>query len=158
MKKSLFIIAAFFLCFAVGCAKTEVRKTEIDDNDSIVIVAASSTLKIGNDNTLEDYIVALRDAGKLTFEGDKGDYGLFITSMDGKANEVISSTANSSEGRSWTLYIDFTTLDGVIYASDSEICTYKGTVLYRANYGISAIPCLENHTYAFVYEYYNFTW
>ena len=158
MKKLIIAFAAVILCFAVGCSPSEVKKTEIDDSTSIVIVPVSSTLKIEADTTLEDYIVALRDAGKLTFEGDKGDFGLFITSMDGKANEVISSTANSSEGYSWTVYIDFLTLDGALYAGDSNVCEYKGTTLYKASYGVSAIPCVENHIYAFVYEYYNFTW
>lgn len=158
MKKLLFIFTAVILCFAVGCGQSEVKRTQIDDSTSIVIVPTSSTLEIKDGTTLEDYIVALKNAGKLTFEGDKGDYGLFITSMDGKPNEVISSTANSSEGYSWTVYIDFLTLDGTIYAGDSTICVYNGITLYRASYGVSAIPCLENHTYAFVYEHYNFTW
>ena len=158
MKKFLVIFTAVLLCFAVGCRKTEVIRQDIDDNSSIVVTTTSESLKIDESTTLEDYITALKDAGKLTFEGNKGDFGLFITSMDGKANEVISSTANSSEGYSWTVYIDFLTLDGVIYASDSEVCVYKETLLYKANYGVSAIPCLENHTYAFVYEHYNFTW
>ena len=158
MKKLLLIFAAALVCFAVGCAKSDIKRTQIDDNTSIVLVATSSNLEIRENTTLEDYISALKDAGKLTFEGDNGDYGLFITSMDGKANEVISSTANSSEGYSWTVYIDFLTLDGTIYAGDSETVDYNGTTLYKASYGVSAIPCLENHTYAFVYEYYNFTW
>ena len=115
-------------------------------------------MEIGENTTLEDYIVALKDAGKLTFEGSRSEFGLFITSMDGKENEVISSTASSSEGYSWTVYIDFLEVGGVPYAGDSEVCVYKGTTLYKASYGVSAIPCLENHTYAFVYEYYNFTW
>ena len=158
MKKLLAVFAAVLLCFAVGCMQSEVKKTEIDDNSSIIIVPASSTLEIDGKTTLADYIKALKDGGKLTFEGNEGDFGLFITSMDGKANEVISSTPNSSEGYSWTVYIDFLTLDGVPYAGDSETLIYKGTTLYKASYGVSAIPCLENHTYAFVYEYYNFTW
>lgn len=158
MKKLILLFAAALLCFAVGCGTAEIKKTEIDDNSSIVIVPASATLEINGDTTLEDYIAALKDAGKLTYEGNKSDYGLFITSMDGKENKVVSSTANSSEGYSWTIYIDFLTLDGVIYAGDSEVCDYNGTTLYKASYGVSAIPCLEGHTYAFVYEYYNFTW
>ena len=115
-------------------------------------------MEIKDDTTLEDYIVALRDKGDIMFEGENGDFGLYITSMDGKANEVISSTSNSSEGYSWTVYIDFTVLEGVIYAGDSETIVYNDITLYKASYGVSAIPCLENHTYAFVYEYYNFTW
>ena len=156
MKKLLFIIASFLLCFAVGCGKTAV--SDIDEDSSIIFTVSSSVTAIDKNTTLEDYITALKDDGKLTFEGDKGDYSLFITSMNGKANEVISSSANSSEGYSWTLYIDFVTLNGVIYAGDSETVNYRGTVLYKASYGVSAIPCLENHTYAFVYEHYNFTW
>ena len=158
MKKLLLVFAAVLVCFAAGCKDSEVLSAEIDDNTSIVIVPASSTLAIEDDTTLEDYIVALKDAGKLTFEGDRGDYGLFINSMNGKANEVVSSTANSAEGYSWTIYIDFTVLDGVIYAGDNETIVNNGITLYKATYGLSAIPCLENHTYAFVYEYYNFTW
>ena len=158
MKKLLLVFAATLLLFAVGCRPAEIKKTEIDDNSSIVIVPSSATLEIDGDTTLEDYITALKDAGKLTFEGTKGDFGLFLTSMDGRENKVISSSANSSEGYSWTLYIDFLTLDGVIYAGDSEVCDYRGTTLYKASYGVSAIPCLEGHTYAFVYEYYNFIW
>ena len=115
-------------------------------------------MEINKDTTLEDYITALMDAGEISFEGDKGDLGLYITSMNGKANEVISSTANSSEGYSWTVYIDFTVLEGVIYAGDSETIVYNDITLYKASYGVSAIPCLKNHTYAFVYEHYNFTW
>ena len=158
MKKLLLVFAAALLVFAIGCKAAEIKKTEIDDYSSIVIVPTSETLKIDGNTTLEDYVVALKAADKLDFEGTKGDFGLFITSMDGKENEVISSTANSSEGYSWTVYIDFLTLDGVPYAGDGEVCVYDGTDLYKASYGISAIPCLEGHTYAFVYEYYNFTW
>ena len=149
---------AVLLCFAVGCGNTEVKKTQIDDSSSIIVIPSSSAMEIKDDTTLADYISALKDGGKLTFEGNNGDFGLYITSMDGKANEVISSTANSSEGYSWTVYIGFLTIDGVIYASDSDVCVYKDTTLYKAVYGVSAIPCLKNHTYAFVYEYYNFTW
>ena len=156
MKKLLLILSAFLLCFVLGCGKTVVN--DIDEDKSIIFVASSSVLEINEDSTLEDYIVALRDAGELTFNGDKGDYGLFITSMNGKANEIISSTPSSSEGYSWTLYIDFTSHGGVIYAGDSKCVTYNGTTLYQASYGVSSIPCLKNHTYAFVYEYYSFKW
>ena len=157
MKKLLLLFTAVILCFAVGCGTTKTNKLD-ETSISIVFVASSSIVEIDENTTLEDYIVALRDKGDISFEGENSGFGLFITSMDGKANEVISSTPNSSEGYSWTVYIDFTVLDGVIYAGDSETVVYNETTLYKANWGISAIPCLENHTYAFVYEYYNFSW
>ena len=155
MKKLLLFFAAVLVLFAVGCGKSQVN--DLDDT-SIIIVPSSSISEINEGTTLDDYMVALKDAGKLVFEGENSGYGLFITSMNGKANEVISSTANSSEGYSWTVYIDFLTVDGVIYAGDSETVVYDGMTLYKATYGVSAIPCLENHTYAFVYEHYNFKW
>lgn len=157
MKKLLLLFAAVFLCFAAGCGAT--KTNELDEMSiSIVLVATSSTLEIDENTTLGDYVIALRDKGEIVFEGENSDFGLYITSMGGKANEVISSTANSAEGYSWTIYIDFTVLDGVIYAGDNETIVNNGITLYKATYGVSAIPCLENHTYAFVYEYYNFTW
>ena len=155
MKKLLMFFATALVFFAVGCGTTQVK--DLDDT-SIIIVPTSSIAEIDGDTTLEDYIITLKGAGELTFEGENSGYGLFITSMNGKENEVISSTANSSEGYSWTVYIDFLTVDGVIYAGDSETVVHDGITLYKAIYGVSAIPCLENHTYAFVYEYYNFTW
>lgn len=160
MKKLLLCFAALIICFAAGCAKTEIKRTNIDDCASIIIVPEppKNGATFTDDATFEDYINGLKSDGKLDFDGERGDYGLFITSMDGKANEVISSTATSSEGYSWTLYIDFTSYNDVIYAGDSEVCDYNGTTLYKAVYGVSAIPCLANHTYAFVYEYYNFSW
>ena len=155
MKKLLLLLAAVLVCFAVGCGKTTNKNL---DDDSIIFTADSSIMEIDENTTLEDYLVALKDAGELTYDGNKGDFGLFITSMNGIENEVISSTANSSEGYSWTVYIDFIDIEGVLYAGDSEIITYNDTTLYKANYGVSLIPCLEGHTYAFVYEYYSFTW
>ena len=156
MKKLLLLLTTVLVCFAVGCGKTSVR--EIDEETDIVFTATSSVLKINKYTTLENYIVALKDAGELTFEGDNSGFGLFITSMNGKKNEVISSTANSSKGYSWTVYIDFLEYEEVLYAGDSETVTYKEITLYKASYGVSYIPCLEEHTYAFVYEYYSFTW
>ena len=156
MKRLLLIFTAALVCFAVGCGK--ITNKNIEDENSIVFTATSSTVKINKYTTLEDYIVALKDAGELTFEGENSGYGLYITSMNGKANEVISSTANSSKGYSWTVYIDFLDYDDVLYAGDSETATYNETTLYKSSYGVSYIPCLEGHTYAFVYEYYSFSW
>ena len=155
MKKSLLLLAAVLVCFAVGCGKTTNKNL---DDDSIIFTADSSILEIDENTTLEDYLVALKDAGELTYDGNKGDFGLFITSMNGIENEVISSTANSSEGYSWTVYIDFIDIEGVLYAGDSATVNHGEKTLYAAIYGVSYIPCLEGHTYAFVYEYYSFTW
>lgn len=152
MKKLVPIAALAVVFLAAGCAKTPVKTTVIDDETAVIIVPEAAC------ETLEDYLALLKDEGKLTYEGEKGDYGLFITSVNGKANEVISSSPSSSEGYAWTVYIDFTMHGGVIYAGDDETCVYGDTTLYKASYGVSALPCIKNGTYALVYEHYEYSW
>ena len=151
--KKIAPVAAFAIAFlAAGCAKTPVKTTVIDEETAVIIVPETTY------ETLEDYLALLKSEGKLTYEGEKGDYGLFITSVNGKENEVISSSPSSSEGYAWTAYIAFTVRDGVIYAGDGETCIYGDKTLYKASYGVSALPCIENCTYALVYEHYEYSW
>lgn len=157
MKKLLIVLTCLAIILLAGCAASPVRKTQIGDNKSIVIVASGDETTIDNNTTLADYLLKLKDKKELVFEAEDGLYGLFITSMDGTENEE-TATANTSEGYSWNVYIDFLVFDGVPYANDGIICEYDGKTLYSAIYGISSIPCLKGHTYAFVYEHYQYSW
>ena len=149
-------LSAVAICIFAGCAKDgeNVKRVEINDYSSVILVASNDVLKLDGDTSLKDYLDALKSKGELDFDGSNGDYGYFLSSLDGKDNEVISTAPY--EGYSWMIYIDFLTLDGVPYASDYAVCEYNGQTLYSASYGVSGIPCVEGHTYAFVYEYYNY--
>lgn len=161
-KKFLAVLFAAVSAIAVlafaGCKENEVKKVKLNDQNSLVFVASSEVMEITDDTSLYDYINALKDKGELTFEGNDSEYGFFITSMDGTANVEISNAPY--EGYSWMIYIDFTALEGdsAVYAGaySDTVYEYENLTLYSADYGLSGIPCVEGHTYAFVYEYYNF--
>ena len=149
-------LSAVVICVCAGCTKDggNVKRTKIDEYSSVILVASDDVLKLEGDVSLKDYLDALKSKGELDFKGENGSYGYFLNSLDGKDNEVISTVP--AVGYSWMIYIDFLTLDGVPYASDYAVCEYNGQTLYSASYGVSGIPCVEGHTYAFVYEYYNY--
>lgn len=108
--------------------------------------------------TMKDYMDVLKEQGALSFEGQDGDYGFYITSVLGIASKTVSSTLNSYSGYDWAVYTTLTEADGVPYASADDTFVYGGVTLYKASYGVSGLPCAEGHTYALVYEYSTMTW
>jgi hypothetical protein len=150
--KILSLILSLFAIFAIlslsACGEN-VTTTTIDDSTAVVITAKSSIMTIDDNSTLQDYLVALKDKGEISFEGYEGTYGYYITAINGKAESLTDCTY-------WAVFTDFTTLDGddTIYATDYQTVEYKGKTLYSASYGVSGIPCVEGHTYAFVFTSY----
>lgn len=164
MKKLLTLIVTAILCAAAFSAAAcldggtgeggDVVKAEIGGNPAIVLKAESGAFTYGGNASLADYLKVLKDNGKLTFEASDSQYGLYLTSLDGKDN--VNNTDNT--GYSWMLYLDFKNLEGddSVYATDNFSVTYGDTVFYTSNNGISGTPCVEGHTYVFVYEAYDY--
>ena len=127
---------------------------------NVAFTAKGDIITLNDTTSVKDYMDALKANGELVFDGNDGSYGYYITSFYATEEKIISSTATSSEGYSWSVYIDFITLEGdeATYASDYKTYDFGGKTLYSASYGVSGIPCVEGHTYAFVYEYYNYSW
>lgn len=120
--------------------------------------ATSDTMEITENTTLEEYMQALKAAGKITFEGERGQYGFFITSMLGMSSRFVASTDNSYTSYDWMVYTTVTSIDGTIYSNDGITFAYDGITLYQSMNGVSATPCIEGETYAFVYAYNHMTW
>lgn len=127
---------------------------------SVAFTAKGDYITLSETTSVKDYMDALKDNGELVFGGENGSYGYYITSFYATEEKIISSSATSSEGYSWSFYIDFISLEGddAIYASDYTTYEYNGKTFYPASFGVSGIPCVEGHSYLFVYEYYNFSW
>ena len=168
MKKLLTFFVALSACVTLfafaGCNNNTdsdgnwedyLTKTQINGNKSIVFTPSSQVTNIGYSTSVADYLNALKAKSYLAFESNTGDFGLFITSMDGTPNVDNGNLTGSS----WMLYIDFLTLegDGAIYGSDFSTVVYEGKTLYSSNNGVSGTPCVEGHTYAFVYEAYDYS-
>lgn len=134
-----------------GCQSAGVKKTQIDDKPCYVFTAELG--KEETDVTVADYLLKLKDKGELDFEGSTSDYGLYITSVDGLKEQY---SADFSSGYYWSLYLDFTTLDGdaAVYADEDNICEYEDVTYYYASYGFSGIPCIDGHTYILAYVSY----
>ena len=138
-----------------GGGENYVLKTTIDEQKCIIFTASKDVMNIGYSTSVADYLNALKSKNYLNFISSTSDYGLYITSMDGTANVDNPDFT----GYSWMFYIDFLTLEGdnAEYASNFATFLYEGKTLYSSNNGVSGTPCVEGHTYAFVYEYYDYS-
>ena len=130
-----------------------------DDSVEFVMFTVDAS-GIKGTTSVKDYMDALAKKGRLSYEGSDGSYGYYITSIMGQSEKILSSSANSSEGYAWNLYLDFTTLEGddAIYATDYQTKEVDGKTYYGASYGISGVPCVQGHTYVLSYDYYNYSW
>lgn len=119
------------------------KKTDTE----VVFVGTTEVLKEHDEYSLFDYMTALRMKNQLTFDGSNGQYGYFITSVNGK---------EATDNGYWAVYVSFKTLDGddAIYAGGeySTEYTFEETTLYSANYGVSGIPYVNGATYALVLQ------
>ena len=154
-------VSVVAVCAFAGCKEDDRPATDgkIEHEYSIcyAFTATSDTMTITENSSVKDYMDALKEGGKLAFEGSNSDYGYFITSVMGVGSVTVSSTANSYAGYDWYVYTTVTTVDGVIYSDDGATFDYNGITLYKAAYGVSGIPCIAGETYALVYEYSSMT-
>ncbi len=144
--------AVCVLAFAACGEKsdTNLGDTTIEVTDDSVIFTVESSFYTSLDSTtsLYDYLVALQDAGKLTFEGSTDSWGFAISSINGK-----SAVYETSSGYYWAQYTSLTTYGGIVYSSDYSTYDYNGTTLYSNSYYCDGMPAVEGETYAFIYEY-----
>ncbi len=157
MKRKLVSFLLFTLtviltvCSGVGCqigGKTT-AKLESSTEKMIVMSIESSDGKANAFNALR----SLQEQGVIDFEYQDSTYGAYVTSINGKAEQILSSTLTSSEGYSWKFY----TSDRE-YAYDSPSVTFEGKVCGLSSLGASTLPVKEGEIYVWVYEYYHYTW
>ncbi|MDE7087452.1 MAG: DUF4430 domain-containing protein, partial [Clostridia bacterium] len=156
---AIIAVCTLALCIAfAGCANDGLdlgngtgnyiaKQTETE----VVFVGTTDVLKVHDGYSLYDYMTALNKKNQLNFEGYTGDYGYFITSVNG-----VEAVSGATSGTYWSVYISFKTLDGddAVYAGGeySTEYVYESTTLYSANYGVSGIPYVNGATYALVLE------
>jgi hypothetical protein len=121
----------------------------------IVFTATDEVLEEDDSYSVYDYMTALYQKKQLAFDGYVGDYGYYITSVNG-----IAEAFGTNSGSYWAFYISFTTLDGddAIYAGGEYATqyTYNDLTLTSANYGVSGVPYVKGATYALVYTTYSY--
>lgn len=158
MKKKLLSVL-ICLCSAlsalslVACNSSPISEILIDDQPSFVFTATSDVLELNDGTNVENYLNALKNKGEITLNGTNGSYGYYVTEINGYKEETA---ADGKSGKSWMIYTDLTTLDGVIYSTPDYTVEYNGKKYNQATYSVSSLPCVENYTYILVLLSWNF--
>lgn len=149
MRKTSKLLLACTLLFCVcsafvACADNDYVSVELcDSSDGRIVIEA---LETGGD--LADALVALQNAGLISFDGTTGDYGLYVTAINGKE-------ADSTRNEYWAVYCTLGEYDGVEY-SNIEYGSYEweGVAFASASYGVSGLPIIKGEKYIIVFENY----
>ncbi len=146
MSKLRFIlpfIAIISLIFS-SCGSESAGSAKIlAAEDGLLVIEATA-----DGGSLEDALNALSDAGELTYSGSSGDYGLFLTAVNGRE-------ADLSKNEYWALYTTLGELDGVAYSNEEfGSYDYDGRVCASASYGVSGLIMVEGEIYVLTVESY----
>lgn len=115
----------------------------IETTENSVVIEATATL-----GSLWDALEYLSGEGELTYDGADGEYGFYITSVNGRE-------ADASQNEYWALYTTLWEYEGVQY-SNPEYGEYYFmlTPCASASYGASGLPLVEGELYVIVLESY----
>lgn len=139
-------ILVFVSCDNGGTTKAKLQST----SETQIVMFIEET--DGNANAF-DALKSLREQDLISFDYSTSQYGSYITSINGKAEMVIESTANSSKGYSWMLYTS-----DMENAYESDTITVGDTVCGSSAMGASSLKVKEGALYVWVYKEYNYTW
>ena len=144
MKKRVFVAGiSLFMCFIMmfiftACESESPTESSdlLENTEKLVVIKASKT-----GGSVEDALKAYKEAGELEYEGDTGDYGFYLISVNGYVPDA-------QKNEFWALYTTLGEYEGVTY-SDTEFGEYEynGTVCASASYGISGMPLVEGELY-----------
>lgn len=108
----------------------------LESPEKLVAIEATKT-----GGSLEDALKSLKKAGELEYEGSTGDFGFYLTSVNGYIPDA-------SKNEFWAVYSTLGEYEGVSYSSvEYGTYDYKGTVCASASYGISGMPLVEGEIY-----------
>ena len=152
VKSLIFYLLCAILIFScTAChlgGKTTANLVSVRE-ESVVMSIQETDGEANAFNALE----SLKEQGKITFEFVDSTYGAYVTSINGKAEMVISSTLNSSEGYTWSFYTS-----DMEYAYDYQSIEIDGRVCGLSSLGASSLIVKEGELYVWVYEYYSYEW
>ncbi len=143
MKKQI-ISAAVLACalFSAACA----QPAGGEDAPSVTLLAGDGervVLRAEETDTsasLFDALAALQEKGELRFSYEEGEYGAFLTQINGH-------TAAGNEF--WAVYTTLGEYGGVRYSDEAYGTYHYGeTQLASASYGVSSLPLVEGMLYA----------
>ena len=149
-----FVLTVIFSAFClVACnrgGETTARLVEEHTSATQIVMTIEKT---DGKATAFDALKSLRNQDLISFDYSTSSYGAYITSINGKAEVITESTANSSKGSSWILYTS--DMDS---AYDTKTIMIGETVCGQSSLGASSLIVKEGVLYVWVYEAYEYTW
>lgn len=146
MKKKLSIVSILLvlmlaLCAFAACGKGTAKVTVLESEGEVLAIRADETK---TDVSFGDVLLDLKESGKIQFEATNGDYGLYITSVNGKL---------ASGNEFWAVYTTLEEYEGVSYSNtDYGTYTYGDTVCPSSSVGVDGLPMIEGYLYILVLE------
>lgn len=144
------IVSAFSLAGCNESGETKAKLVQDQTTDGQIVMTIEET--DGKANAF-DALKSLRNQDLISFDYTTSTYGSFITSINGKAQATVESTATSSKGYSWMLYTS-----DMANAYDTTTITVGDIVCGQASLGASSLKVKKGALYVWVYEYYEYTW
>ena len=109
---------------------------QVVDGERVVLRAEETDTSA----SLFDALAALQEKGELRFSYEAGEYGAFLTQINGH-------TAAGNEF--WAVYTTLGEYGGVRYSDEAYGTYHYGeTQLASASYGVSSLPLVEGMLYA----------
>lgn len=128
---------------ACGDETLEIGARVIETSENAVVIEATDTV-----GSLADALEYLSGAGELTYDGAEGDYGFYITSINGRV-------ADAALNEYWAVYTTLWEHEGVQYSNpDYGQYFFMLTPCASASYGASGLPMVEGELYVIVLESY----
>ena len=142
ISAALLAVCAAMLLFACSPAREAFATLKESTQERVVLVADRTS-----EGSLADALRSLAEEdSSFSFEGTESEYGLFITSVNGRT---------AGEGEFWAIYTTLKEYEGVTY-SDAAWGTaeYGGKTLASASFGADGLPMVEGELYALVLSSY----
>lgn len=155
MKKTVCLLLAIVVscgvAFSFSCAKNKMVNARIERASQTEIVVLVES--VSGNATAFDALEYLIQNEQITVEYSLGAYGVYITAINGQEEYSIESTITSSKGYSWALYTS--DMDS---AYEETTININGITCGKAGFGASSLMVKKGEIYAWVFEYYEFTW
>ncbi|MBP5405491.1 MAG: hypothetical protein J6Y74_06095 [Clostridia bacterium] len=116
--------------------------TQQESATEVLITLDATVMPDYEGKFLPAYMDVLKEKGLFTYEASESQYGLYITSVNGKAAEGMDW---------WGVFTDDLTDESV--ANEASLTyEYNGKTYYMTNVGISSVPLREGKRYLFVFN------
>lgn len=132
---------ASFGCLFAACGKSDVNGAKLLENSkTLVVIEATET-----GGSLFDAMAKLKEEGSISFEGSEGQYGFYLTSVNGTQQAADYSSY-------WAVYTSLGDYEGIAYSNaEYGAYPYNNQSYASASYGVSGLPMAEGNCYLLVF-------